>query len=365
MADYLRGFRVVEASSYVSGPFAGLMLSDLGADVVKVEPPPNGDPFRNFGRRVEGAGVAFANLNRGKHSVLCDLKTKEGVTSLHRLLDSADVFVTNWRPGVAEEMELTGEVVSERHPRLVWIRISGYGQDGPLSRRPAFDQLLQARTGLAILQGLGTPELVRAFFADKVTAMYTVQSALAALHEREETGAGAIIDLAMLDAVAYFNFPDLLVNQSVVGLTDPGGVQATAARPIETSDGWVVVSPVSGRQIRSAFDAVGHSEWVAQLKVITDPFEMARTMLDLLESRTRDRTSAEWERVFAEHDVPCSRVLNVQEHLDDPQVIHNELYQELDDPVMGAMRRVRYPAVLNGIPDSVAGPPAPMVGQFA
>jgi crotonobetainyl-CoA:carnitine CoA-transferase CaiB-like acyl-CoA transferase len=148
----LDGVKVVEAASYVTGPFAALALADLGATVVKVEPP-RGDPMRRFGIRHQGVGLGFAAVNRNKTSVTLDLKTEAGLDGLHELLGTADVFITNWRPAVAARLGLTPDAVRERHPQLVWIRLSGYGQDGPLADFPAFDGIVQARSGIVSQNG--------------------------------------------------------------------------------------------------------------------------------------------------------------------------------------------------------------------
>lgn len=364
LLNLLEGVRVVEAASYLSGPFATVMLADLGADVVKVEPAPSGDPFRTFGKRAKGHGLLFVNTNRNKRAVTVDLRSEGGVVRLHELLDDADLFVTNWRPGVAEAVGLSADAIRDRHPRLVWIRISGFGQDGPLGDRAAFDPQVQARSGVARAQGgEGGPQLVRFYFADKVVAMFVVQAALAGLRQRDHGGRGAVIDLSMLDALAYFNFPDLLINHTVLSHEPRSGNLAGAVRPIATADGWVVLSPVKGRHIAAAFAAFGRPDQVERLKAIKDPAEMTRTMYDLLEELTRVRTSAECERLLVAHDVQCSPVLDFSEHLSDPQVEHNELYVTIEDPDLGPIRRVRYPALLDGKADTDPGRPFPRLKE--
>ena len=342
----LAGLRVVEAANYLSGPFAGLMLADLGADVVKVEQPPNGDPFRLTGHRANGLGLMFVNVNHGKRTVMIDLKAPSGLEELTALLDGADVFLTNWRPGIAESLGLSEPAVRARHPRLVWVRISGFGQDGPLAARPAFDMLLQARSGLAVAQGGNEePELLGTLFADKITSAFAAQSAIAAVRQRDVTGDGAVVDVAMLDAVAYFNFPDLLVNHVVEGRGSTGPSQAKEARPLPCRDGWIVVSPVSRRQVAAAFDAVGHPEWMADVNALSDPTEVTRTIFGLLAKATPERTVAEWERIFTDHDLACGPVLDFAGHLADPQVIHNGLYETVDHDRVGPVRKIRHPAV--------------------
>src|SRR5262245_17343003 len=352
----LDGVKVVEAASYVTGPFAALALADLGATVVKVEPP-RGDPMRRFGLRHQGVGLGFAAVNRNKTSVTLDLKGQAGLDELHQLLGTADVFITNWRPAVAARLGLTREAVRERHPRLVWIRLSGYGQDGPMAGFPAFDSILQARSGVVSQNG-EPPRLVPGYLADKVTAMVATQSVLAALVHRDRSGegAGAVVDVSMLDSMAYFLAPDLLGDHLVVGEPEPGVARhIAAARPLRTQDGWIVVSPVSGQQMKGALAAVGHPEWGEQLRAATTATGMIERFYELIEPVLTGRSTAEWERAFAEADVPASAVLDFGAHLADPQVAANGTYHEVDDPLLGRVRNLRYPALFDGAPTDTDG----------
>ena len=362
----LDGVNVVDAASYVTGPFAALALADLGAAVVKVEPP-RGDPMRRFGIRHQGDGVglAFAAINRNKTSVTLDLKTEAGLDELHELLAAADVFITNWRPAVAARLGLTPAAVRQRHPRLVWIRLSGYGQDGPLANFPAFDSIVQARSGLVAQTG-EPPRLVPGYLVDKVTAMTATQSVLAGLMHRDRggRGQGAVVDVSMLDSMAYFLGPDLLGDHIVVGEPEPGVARhIAAARPLRTKDGWIVVSPVSGTQMKGALSAVGHPEWGEQLRTAATATGMIERFYELLDPVLRTRTCSEWEQAFAAADVPASAVLSYGDHLADPQVALNETYREVDDPVLGRVRALRYPALFDGAPSESDELPIPHGGD--
>jgi crotonobetainyl-CoA:carnitine CoA-transferase CaiB-like acyl-CoA transferase len=358
----LDGVRVVEASSYVTGPFAALALADLGATVVKVEPP-RGDPMRRFGvrHRGDGVGFGFAATNRNKTSVTLDLKTEAGLDGLHELLSTADAFVTNWRPAVATRLGLTPPAVRGRHPRLVWVRLSGYGQDGPLVDFPAFDGIVQARSGVVAGNG-DPPRLVPGYLADKVTAMTATQSVLAAIVHRDRSGdgAGAVVDVSMLDAMAYFLGPDLFGDHLVVDEPEPGVARhAAASRPLRTGDGWIVLAPVSGAQIKGALGAVGHPEWGEQLRAAASAVDMIERFHELVGTVLPTRTTSEWERAFADADVPASAVLSYAAHLADPQVVHNRTYHETDDPTLGRARHLRYPALFDGTPTDTDDLPVP------
>ena len=358
----LEGIGVVEAASFVSGPYAAMMLADLGATVTKVEPP-GGDPFRRFGRVEAGTGIQFANANRNKRSVVLDLKTESGMSRLLDLLSGADAFITNWRPGVADELGLGIPKVRSLNPRLVWCRVSGFGQDGPLSGAPAFDSVIQARAGIMSVQGgAGAPESVRGYLVDKVTALLVAQTMMAALVERASTGAGSVVDVSMLDSVAYFMGPDLLAQRTIVadGSDRPSvAEQLSAVRCVPTSDGWVFVSPVRAKQLRGMAAAAGHPEWIEELRAEPDPGKRTARIYDMVAGETPSASTATWLQRFSEHDVPAAPVMDLDGHLDDEQVRHNRTYVEYDHPTLGRIRQPRHPARLSGEERAAVPDPSP------
>jgi crotonobetainyl-CoA:carnitine CoA-transferase CaiB-like acyl-CoA transferase len=361
----LAGTTVVDASTFVSGPLAGMILGDLGAEVLKVEPP-GGDAFRRFGRTVEGAGIMFANVNRNKQSVVIDLKSPDGAARFEELIARADVLLSNWRPGVAEELGFDPTTVEQLNSRLVWCRVSGFGQDGPLAGSPAFDTVIQARTGLLFAQGGDeSPEAVRGYVVDKLTAMFAVQGVLTALVERSSTGRGSVIDVSMLDAMAYFMGPDLLAERTRLEDRDrPSTVaQLSAVRCVETSDGWLLVSPVRGKQLKGLAEASGHAEWIEELKETTDPAERTTRIYELFASVARSETTSWWLDRLEKFDVPAAPVLTLDEHLQDGQVEHNGTYVEYDHPRLGRIRQPRYPARWLGRDAPPAPTAAPDVGE--
>ena len=367
MSALLEGVRVVDVAGYVTGPYACMILGDLGADVVKVEAPPKGDPMRSFGLTHDGTSVLFANVNRNKRSILLNLKSADGRTVFLDLVRRADVLVQNWRPGVARSLGLDDATLAAENPRLIRLAVTGYGREGPLSSRPAFDTLLQGHTSMAHVQGAGhQPEIIRSILADKTTALFGAQNVLAALVARSRDGSGRRIDLAMLDTMAYFNFPDLFQPRTVV----PGDGEAQTPERysahsgvVATSDGFIVVVPVSGAQIGRSLEAVGHPEWKPELKAISDPVDLIDAVMSRIESVTRTASTKEWLARFAAHDVPAGPVLDLDGHLADDQVRHNAIYSDLDHPRLGRIRQVRYPALFDGEMADSARRPVPMPGE--
>jgi crotonobetainyl-CoA:carnitine CoA-transferase CaiB-like acyl-CoA transferase len=320
--------------------------------VIKVDPG-SGDGMVRWGRVVEGRGVVYANCNRGKRVIALDLKSDEGRARFLRLAADADVLITNWRAGVVERLELDAPLAAL--PSLIWLKITGWGPDGPLADTPTFDGSVQARTGLAWSQGDSEPDLLRTLIADKITATLAAQAIAAALYQRTCTGVGGVVELPMLDALAYFNFPDMLQNRTA--LTDPPASarneQIEANRPVRTADGWIVISPVGGKQLKAALDAVGRPEAITELRAAGTQHELTRRLVEILSEACARQPTADWLATFDRFDVPVAPVLDIDAHLADPQVVHNQIYDVIHDPVLGDSRRARYPARFGE--DSVRG----------
>ena len=344
----LSGLTVIEAASFLSGPMAGMMLADLGATVIKVEPP-RGDPYRRFGKPYGDSSLLFKAANANKTSVALDLKSQAGIDELFALLATADVLITNWRPSVAPKMGLTPERIRADFPQLIWCRVSGYGQDGPRSELPAYDGIVQARSG-SVISGVSSPLNTNNNVADKVSAMFAAQTITAALHQRERTGTGSICDLAMVDAMAYFYGADISAGHRVVDAepdTDVG-VQVLSDSNFPTAEGHLTLAPVSGRQIRRAMEAVGCGDSFGQ--VMDAPrAETFNVFASLVGPKLLERAATDWEEVFAEADVPAAAVRDFAQHISDPQTVHNQTYQTVaDESVGGDWLQVRYPAFFDG-----------------
>jgi crotonobetainyl-CoA:carnitine CoA-transferase CaiB-like acyl-CoA transferase len=304
----LHGVKVLDLSTYVMGPFAAMTLADMGADVIKVEPP-GGDPNRRIGRRSGGTGVLFATCNHGKRSAVLDLKDPADLGVLHGLLRWADVLVDNWRPGVAERLGLTEPVLAGLNPRLV------------------------------------QPALLRFYAADKVAATYAVQAILGGLVQVGRTGRGGRLEVNMVDTNAYFNFPDVFTSR--VLMDDDAEVDPEAAPSgkclVRAADGHLVVQPASGRQIRALCDALGHPEWLDEFKQARDFEELAPVLGARVESVTRGGTVDHWVQLLVDADVPAGPVLGLDAHLSHPQVVANGTYAQAAHPGFGTHRVVRFP----------------------
>jgi crotonobetainyl-CoA:carnitine CoA-transferase CaiB-like acyl-CoA transferase len=360
----LAGVKVVEAATYMTGPYATLLLADLGADVVKVEPP-TGDTFRKFGRPSTYVSPPFASMNRGKRSVVLDLKDPADKAKLFALLADADVFLSNWRAGVADSLGLTDDALEAVNPRLIRVLVTGFGLDGPASGEPAFDTAVQARSGLMdALSPSGVPVILPGYPVDKLTALVATQAVLAALYQRERTGTGERIDLAMLDVAAALDFPDLFPNRVFVDHQpdDPHNQHLFTLRPLPASDGYVVIAPAASRHMRAAFEAVGHPEWADEVLAIPGQAALIDAFFDRIVSVTPSDTVEHWLARFRAHDVACAPCTTMDEHLVDPQIEHNDVYRTAQWDDAGTARYVRYPAVFKSWGHLVDDRPPPRLG---
>ncbi len=343
----LAGVRVLEVAQYVAGPMAGMMLADLGADVVKVEPPGKGDAFRTYGIHHDGYGAFFLNVNRGKRSITLDLKDPADAARCRELARQADVILLTSRPGVLDGVGLDDETLASLNPSLVRVYVTGYGSTGPRAREPVYDNLVQALSGLAAFQGGDTgSDVVAPMVVDKTTALLVAQATTAALYERQVSGVGRRVEVSLLDVAAYWNFPDMFQDRTFLG--DGRRIQRLASPVVPTKDGRIIVSPVTGYQLRRAAEALGHPEWIPEFKALKDHTLLMQEAVRKFASVTATMTTADALARMREFDVPAAPVLELDEHLEDPQVRHNELYDTVHDPQLGDVRVVRYPAVFDG-----------------
>ncbi len=354
----LEGFRVIEAAGYLAGPLCAHTLGVLGAEVIKVEPP-TGDAYRNVGHAMGGNGVMWTNANSGKKSVALDLKDPADLAKLKELIAGADVFIETWRPRVSASLGLGYEETSKLNPRLVQLSLTGYGPDGPLSADPAYDAIIQGMVGLLDYEADGgRPRATNNFVADKVSAIFAAQIVLAGLMQRERTGKGVHLETSMLDMIANYAFTDTMHNR--VYLEDSSDQTILPQPVVATSDGHIVLSPVTGKQLGRTLEAVGHPEWKDELKQIKSRKESTETFFKWVAGPIAEKPSAYWLEKFRELDVPAGPVLKPESMLENAQLAHNEFFQELESPA-GKLRTPRYPARFDGV---ILAPsaPAPAIG---
>ncbi len=370
MGGPLDGFRVIELATMVSAPIATMLLADQGAEVIKVEAPPHGDIMRRLGPQRGGVTAGFATINRGKRSLALDLKHERGIGILHDLVETADVFIQNFRPGVVDRLGLGPDRLRELNPRLVYVSISGFGQEGPYAQKRVYDPIIQALSGFADIQAdrvTGEPKMVRTIIPDKVTGLTAAQAITAALLARERTGEGQHLELAMLDATISFIWPEGFVRQILVGGEVAHGRPGSTSDLIyRTADGYITASTISDAEWEGMARATGHLEWLEDERYNTAAGRISNAdqRLGMVGDVMRTRTSDEWLEALEAEDVPCAKILTRNEVLTDPQVIRNELLRELDHPQVGRMRLPRAAAKFSGTPPEPAAA-SPVLGEGA
>jgi crotonobetainyl-CoA:carnitine CoA-transferase CaiB-like acyl-CoA transferase len=365
----LDGIKVVDLSVMISGPLAAMMLADHGADVVKVESPGLGDLMRFLGSHKGGVTGIFANNNRGKRSLVVDLKKPEGLDVVRRLATGADVLIQNFRPGAMDRLGLGYDALAELNPDLIYTSISGYGPDGPNSHRRVYDNVIQAASGIASVQTdplTGTPSLYRTLLCDKATAYTAAQAITAALYARA-TGAtrGQHIVLAMLDAAIAFMWPDSAMDVALLDhdVTRAPTIGANYAA-VQLKDGYVSAGAVSDAEFRGICAAYGHPEVADDPRFATTASRMANLveMVTLMREYATETTVEDFLRRAEEHDVPASRLVTLAEIADEPQVRHNEVFVERVHPAAGRLREPRPAARMSATPQQL-GDHAPRYGE--
>ena len=318
----LADVRVVDFSSYFTGPLATTILADQGADVIKVEASPVGDLMRQFGAAREGQAATFEGVNRSKRSIALDLKTEGALKVAHRLIATADVMVENFRPGVAARLGLDYERCRSFAPSIICLSISGYGGKGPYGDMPVFDTVIQAHAGIAGAQGADAePQFVRQAIVDKVTALYAAQLVTAALYARAAGGGGDHITLAMYDAALAFLWPDGMSDFTYLdGNVSQAPPPASLYAMQKTSDGFIAVAAITNDQFRGLCRALGRDEMAEdpRLDSLAKRVQAKDLMRGIRKCAESFETDHLCQRLLAE-DVPHAPVLSRRSVLESEQ----------------------------------------------
>ncbi|HWA90116.1 MAG TPA: CoA transferase [Rhizomicrobium sp.] len=352
MIKVLEGVRVVEMGTFITGPAAAMYLADMGADTIKIERPETGDPFRAFKGGLYSPH--FQTYNRNKRSLALDTRDAADLKVLDALVADADIFIQNFRPGVAEELNVGADRLQGLNPRLIYCGISGFGPDGPDAGRPAYDTVAQAASGwLRLLINPANPRVVGPAIADSMTGMYTAFGALGALHERARTGRGRRIDVSMLEAMCHFNLDDF------THYFQAGEIMGPYSRPsvsqsyvFQCADGkWVALHMSSPPKFWEGLaEAIGKPDLFKDPRFADRPARIAHQedLIALMRPIFETKPRGEWCAMLAEREVPHSPVYDSSEALEDRQAKHLGIAVEAEHPTMGKFRTVRFPVNFDG-----------------
>jgi|SRR5262245_50695969 len=363
----LAGVTVVDLTRVLAGPYCTLVLANLGARVIKVERPPDGDDARGIGPFVGGKSLYFAALNHGKESIALDLRDAEERAIFDQLLGAADVLVENFRPGVLARLGYGWEALHARWPRLMLATASGFGQTGPLRERPAFDMVAQAMGGIMSLTGYpdGPPARVGVSIGDIAAGLFLAIGVLAALHARRDSGEGTMIDVAMLDcqlAILENALTTHLVTGALPGRLGTRHPNIAPFQAFEAADGrQVVICAGHDPQFSKLCEELGRPELIGDPRFDTP--DARRRHVDQLEielaAALRSRTAADWLERLEHAGVPCAPVNTVADAVRDPQVAARNMVVEIPDPAIGRLAVAGNPIKLAGVPEPDARRPPP------
>ena len=372
MDQPLSDIRVVDLTRILAGPFCSMLLGDLGADVIKIETPGEGDHVRKQGAIIDGFSWYFASFNRNKRSITLNMKTDEGKAVLTRLLKDADVLVENYRPGVLAKMGFTEERLKAINPRLVVASVNGYGTTGPYSERPAFDFIAQAMSGFMSVNGTAESGPLRAAppLTDLIAGLYTALGIVAALRTRDRDGAGegggqhveTSMMNGMISMLSYLSAAQLATGN----VPPPTGNDHPVASPyglFKASDGFVAVAPSTIRILTRFLNELGLGHLFEDPEFMKIEHRVARrkelnAMIDAVMSKD---TQANWIARLNEAGVPCGRVQTLGEVFADPQVRHEDMVIEVDHPGHGIVKMTGFPVKLSETPCRI-NRPAPDLG---
>jgi crotonobetainyl-CoA:carnitine CoA-transferase CaiB-like acyl-CoA transferase len=356
MGGPLDGVRVVDMTTIVVGPICGRTLADQGADVIKVEAP-GGDLLRLMARGARNRGMSgkFMNFNRNKRSICLDIKKPDGLAAMKKLLESADVFVSNVRPAALERAGLDFASLQKLNPRLIYCGIVAFGQGGEYYNRPAYDPIVQSLSGVAgtFERAIGEPRFVPMVMTDHVTGLIAAQSIGFALYRREKTGVGESIETPMLENMASFVSSEHLAGITFVPPAGPSGDNRLLSpdyKPMQTKDGYITVHPNTDAQAAAFFDEIGKPELKADSR-FTDAAARSENAADYFEIRTAGlllKTTEEWIEIFARIDVPAARYNTIDSLLDDPHLKDVGFFTEIDHPTEGRILKTKTPNTFSG-----------------
>ncbi len=364
----LRGIRVIDVTTNASGPMAAGMLADQGADVIRIETLGSGDPSRHVGGTRGGVSSYTAYLNRNKRSIAADLKNAALKPLLYKLIQTADVFIQNSRPGALERAGYGFADLHKINPKLIYVSISGFGATGPAAGQRVYDPVIQCVAGFATAQGAGgEPALVKTIASDKVAALTAAQAVSSALLARERGLIGGHhVELSMLDASLAFLWPDIYWNHGFVG--EEGVTRkpliADFYRLLKTANGFITTIIVGDGEFAGACRAFGTEHMLSdpRFKTLTDRFGNYADMHAAFQAKAATMQADDLIARLMREDVPCAKVNALDDVFTDPRVTHRQSIVEYDDPRAGRMRAARAPAIFDGEPCPIRRP-SPALGE--
>lgn len=369
MGKALDGIRILDLTRVLAGPFCTMVLSDLGAEVIKVELPGTGDDSRSAGPFIKGESTYFMSLNRGKKSLTLNLRHQEGKAILKELVRRVDVLIENFRPGTMKKLELDYSLLSAENPRLIYAAVSGYGQSGPYRGKPAYDFIVQGMGGVMGLTAHpgGPPTRVPVAIGDITAGLYAAIGILSGLRERDRSGKGQMIDVAMLDCqVSLLENP--LARYFATGeVPVPIGNIHPTLNPMgafPTQDRFIIIGIGNDTLWKKFCEVVDKKQWIEDERFITNAkrTENSAQLVELLEGLFRTRKTADWLAVLENAGIPCGPINTVDEVANDPHLGFREMIVSAQHPIAGEVKMAGVPVKMSRTAGTVDSPP-PILGE--
>lgn len=366
----LAGMRVLELAQIMAGPTAGMMLADLGADVIKVEKLPGGDDTRAYREpRVNGHSAPFLAMNHNKRGIALNLKHERGREVLKKLVKDADVLTENYRKGTLEKLGVGYDVLAKINPGLIYCAISGYGRTGPNADMGGFDLIAQGYSGLMSVTGEpgGPPLKPGVPIADINAGLLAAMGVMAAYAHKLKTGEGQVVDTSLMEAAIqqiYWQSAIYFATGRSPGALGSAHVLTAPYQAFHAKDGYINIGGANQSNWERICDVLGHPEWKADPRYLTNDDRMANlpALVEAMNAVVITKTRAEWQAKFDEAGVPAGPVNSIGEALEQPQVLARDMVVEVEHPKMGRFRTLGCPIKFSGTPSEVSGPP-PLLGE--
>jgi len=369
MVQPLSGIKVVDLTSFLSGPFCTMLLGDMGAEVIKIEEPKAGDANRSSGPFIKGEGAYFLYTNRNKKSLTLNLQEEKGRSILCQLVKKADIFVENFRPRVKKRLNIDYPTLKEINPQLIYCSISGFGQTGPWAERPGFDQIAQGMSGLMSVTGFpeSGPTRVGVAIGDSVCGIFAAYGILAALVERNKSGLGQYIETSLLEGlVAVLGFQ--VAKYFATGQTPlaQGNDHATNAPygTYRTNDGYINIATATQKMWENLCQVLGMEDLTndPRFQKNDDRVRNKKELKGFIENKLASKTSEEWVEILNKEGIPCGTIYTIDQVFQDKQVLHQKMLLEADHLKAGRIKMIGFPVKLERTPGKISLPP-PTLGQ--
>ena len=367
----LAGVRVLDVCQVMAGPYACMLLGDMGADVIKIEPPDGGDQTRgSMGFKMKGSdSMGFLNMNRNKRSITLNLKSEAGREILFKLVRNADILVENYRPGVVKRLGIDYETLSAINPALVYASISGFGQTGPWASRPGFDLMAQAMSGVMSVTGYpgGPPVKAGVPVADIGCALFATYAMLAAYIGRQATGKGQYIDASLFDSAMAFSIWDISQYWGTGEPPEPLGTANRMSAPyqaVKAADGYFVMGATNQKLWTQLCGLLAREDLLADARFKTISLRLANrpALIEALEVSFAKKNSAEWVDEFLAVGIPAGPILSYPQAFESEHGRHRQMRIEIDHPVEGKVPNIGFAVKLSATPQQVRMPP-PLLGE--